>query len=343
MQNRLIKHAWDTYKIAPFSSWILGITTGVLISAILALDLLVTGISIVTFAFIIIPIIFSATLQHIVFKTNGQLTLKSSVKSFGLYYRRDFFGSFSVISSFFKGLLVFLIFEMTLSFIVSSIMQMVSSDLLNSVNTLYEMLDEASLTYDDLINVLYINNNALFNYFSLVFFPSFFLAALFFIYNLSRQSIVIYYKMHSQNVNNRFAKMVYGDVVRRNRMKMFKDYMSLNWPLFVLLALGFVGGTLLGFFWKHDFLYMYAFGILGGSILAIFFLPFYFGNQEALYEYYAEEFATGTGYVADFLLRSLQNNIELSIEEKEKLEKSLAKARNPLEDHPDEEKESNDS
>ena len=88
---------------------------------------------------------------------------------------------------------------------------------------------------------------------------------------------------------------------------------------------------------------MYAFGILGGSVLTIFFHPFYFGNQEALYDYYADEFAKGTGYVADFLLRSLQNNIELTMEEKEKLEQSLAKARNPLEDHQEEDKESNDS
>ena len=105
--NRLIKSSLDNYKNAPISSWILGLTAGILIVAFLAIDLVVPGLCLILFPFVIMPIIFSASLQHIIFKTKGQLTLTSSLKSFGYYYNPRFFGSFSIITSFLKGLLVF--------------------------------------------------------------------------------------------------------------------------------------------------------------------------------------------------------------------------------------------
>lgn len=332
MQNRLRKHALDTYKVAPFSSWILGLTTGILIAVIIALDLLVQGMSFLTFPFLIVPIIFSGMLQHVILKTKGQISFSSSMKAFGLYYRRDFFGSFSILSSIFKGLLTFLIFEMTTSFILSTVLQVASPEFVEAMNAFYDLLESSEATYGDLFNMIFVNEGILFTYVAIVTFPALYLAFIWLIYNISRSSIVIYYKMHSKNTSNRFSKMVYIDVVRRNRMRMFKDYMMLNWPLYVLLAIGFGGGTYLGYLWKHDLLIMYAVGILGGAVLSMFFLPFYFGNQEALYDYYAEEFVNGTTNVANFWLKSLQNNIDLTIEEKERLEKSLSKAANPLED-----------
>ena len=43
-ENRLISEARNNYKNAPFSTWFLGLTVGILITAILAIDYLAPGI-----------------------------------------------------------------------------------------------------------------------------------------------------------------------------------------------------------------------------------------------------------------------------------------------------------
>ena len=332
MKNRLISDAYKTYKIAPLSSWILGLTTGILVAAIVAIDLVVPGIVAISFPFIIIPILFSATLQHVIFKTKGQLTFGSSLKSFTLYYNPRFFGSFSILGSLLKGLIVFLAFEMTISFIASTIFQATSTTFIESLNALYETVYEYNFTYDDLVNIFNMNGGILFTYLCAVILPSLFLAILVIFYSTSRSSIMIYYKMSAKNVSNRFAKLVYSDVLHHKRMAMFKDYWTLNWPLYMLLILGFVGGAIGGFFWKGDLVFMLSLGLVSGAVLGTFFLPFYFGNQETLYDTYAPQFISSTGNITNYLLNTLQKDIDLSIEEKEKMKENLSNLNNPLED-----------
>ena len=339
MESKLTKHAYNTYKIAPLSSWILGLTTGILMSAIIALDLLVPCLSVVTFPLLVLPMIFSATLQHVIFKTNGQLTVRSSLRSFGLYFRREFNSSFSFLFSLLKSIILFFAVEMTISFVLSYVLQTLNPAFSTAVEEFYAMLEGGDLTIENVNNILYANGDVLFNYMSSVLFPSVFLAIIFLIYNLSRNSIMIYYRLNLKGVNGRFVAMVYRDVLRRKRMKMLGDYLSLNWPLYVLLVVGFVGGILGGYFWKKDLLTMLALGLLGGSLLSSFFLPFYFGNQEALFDFYANEIGVSSNNVTKYMLMSLQSNIDLSIEEKERLEKAIEDMKDPLEDHkPDDNK-----
>lgn len=339
MESKLIKHAYKTYKIAPLSSWILGLTTGILMSAVIALDLLVPCLSVLTFPFLILPMVFSATFQHIIFKTNGQLTVGSSVRSFGLYYRREFNSSFGFLFSLLKSIILFFTVEMLVSFVLSYILQTTNPAFSESVENLYVTLESGDLTLENLNEILYAHGDVLFNYMCSVLFPAIFLAILFLIYNLSRNSLMIYYRLNLKGVNGRFVAMVYRDTVRRNRMRMLGDYFKLNWPLYLLLVAGFVGGILGGYFWKKDLITMLSLGLLGGTFLSSFFLPFYFGNQEALFDFYANEINISSNNVTKYMLMSLQSNIDLSVEEKERLEKALNDMQDPLEDHkPDDNK-----
>lgn len=333
MESKLIKHAYKTYKIAPLSSWILGLTTGILMSAVIALDLLLPFLSVVTFPLLVLPMIFSATFQHIIFKTNGQLTVRSSIRSFALYFRREFNSSFGFLFSLLKSIILFFVVEMSISLVLSYILQTTNPAFTESVENFYTMLEAGDISLDNLNSVLYANGNVLFNYMASVLFPSVFLAVLFLIYNLSRNSLMIYYRLNLKGVNGRFVAMVYRDTVRRNRMRMLGDYLKLNWPLYLLLVVGFVGGILGGYFWKKDLLTMLSLGLLGGSFSSSFFLPFYFANQEALFDFYAMEINISSNNVTKFMLMSLQSNIDLSIEEKERLQKAIEDMQDPLEDH----------
>ena len=69
----------------------------------------------------------------------------------------------------------------------------------------------------------------------------------------------------------------------------------------------------------------------------MFVFPFYFANQEALYEKYKVYFDTGLKNVTNYMLQNIQRNIDLSNEEKERLEQTF------LDDNKDEESKKKDS
>ncbi len=331
MRSKLIQHARNTYKEAPLSSWILGLITGVVVTAIIALDLLVPALSFILFPFIIVPILFSATMQHVVLKTRDQLTFMSAVRGFGLYYSFEFRGVLRFMINLIKSILVFFIVEMTVSFIATTVYQFTNPGYVDAVNKLYEVVSAQQLSIDDFYAVLDMNGGVLFDYLCVVFFPSLYISIIFLIYNLSRQSLMIYFKMQHPQINARFLGFVYNETVRGRRMQMLGDYLSLQWPLIILLGLGMGGGTVLGYFWQRDLFTMLACGLAGGALLATFFLPFYFPNQEAFYDAYADEIDRAGGRVASLIITNIQQNIDVSNEEKERLKKSFDDI-NPLDD-----------
>ena len=331
-RSSLRQFARDNYKNASLGSWILGLTTGILICAVIALDLLAPGLVIFTFPFIMLPMIFSALVQHVMFKANRPVTIASSFKSFGFYFSDNMRGSFNFFINLLKSILVFIIIEMTLSFIVSAIFQYIYPSFVEAMNQFLDMIEEASMTIEDLYNFLYINDGILMRYFMIVMFPSLYLAIIFMLYNMSRYSVMIYFRMNLKRGSDRFVKYVYKETVRRQRMKMFGDYMSLNFPLYILLIIGLGGGTVLGYFWQGDIFTMLTCGFLLGAFLSTFFLPFYFCNQEALFDEYADEFHKSVNIITKQLVSTIQSNIDLSIEEKENLERKMEELQHPLED-----------
>ncbi len=334
-RSKLKQQASLYYRHSPVSCWILGVTSGVLIAAIIALDLLLPFFSFITIPFLIIPIIFSATIQHAFLKTNATITMGSSIRTFALYYKREFFGSYSIIFNFIKSVIVFFILEMTVSSVASYILLLTNSQFQASLESLNNLLTSYEFTYADIMNALSANNYLLFNYLTISIVPAFFLAVLFFIYNLSRYSVIVYYKMHLKRTDSRFAKLVYQFALRGRRMEMLGAYLSLNWPLYFLLLLGFGGGAFLGYYFYQDLMKIFAFGMVGGAALGTFFLPFYFSNMQAFYDMYAPLYKDVTKAVTSSLIGNLQSDIEFSEQEKERLEETLADPDGPLNDEDD--------
>ena len=334
-KSKLKQQASEYYRHSPISCWILGLTSGVLVAAIVALDLLVPFISFLTIPFLVVPILFSAQVQHVMLKTEATITMTSSLRTFGLYYKRDFFGTFSIIFNFLKSLILFLVLETSISMIASYIFMLVNPQFEASVNSLYQLLYSYEFTYEDIVNQLNANNYLLLNFLIICVVPSVFIALIFFIYNLSRYSSMVYYKMSLRRTDSRFAKLVYQFASRGRRMEMVRNYLSLQWPLYLLLTLGFAGGSVFGYLFYYDIFKMISFGMVGGALLGAFFLPFYFSNMQALYDMYAGLYGQVTKEVTSSLIGRLQSDIDLTEQEKERLEETLSNVDGPLNDEGD--------
>ena len=237
-----------------------------------------------------------------------------------------FRSSFRFFASLLKSVIVFLAVEMVVSFVASTVFQATGSGLLDSVNAFYAFMnsEETTLDLDKLNSILMMNDAVLLKYLIIAVIPSFYLGALFLIYNNSRNSLMIYYQMTHHHMNPRFSRYVYLDSLRGRRTKMLGDYLLLNWPLFLLLVFGFGGGAVIGYFSQRNLTTMLACGNVSAALLVTFLLPFYFGNQEALYDEYAANFENSTKNVTNMMLESIQRNIDLTLEEKQRLEESLS-------------------
>ena len=331
-KSKLKQIAIAQYKISPLASWLIGLKTGLLISAILAIDFIIPMFCFISFPLLIVPILFGSTVEHSLLENKIPLTFRNSLKAFSLYFRQSFFGSFSIIRSFLWSLLVFLGFETMISFVTSQVMQYTSPEFVDAMNTFYSLIEDSSFNMNDLNNVLTMNNYVLLNYACIVLFPSIYAAIIFFIYKITRYAITIYLRSSLGEVNNRFVSYVFRNVTHNNMKKTLRSYFSLHWPLFVLLIIGLVGGTVGGFFIRQDVLFVLTFAIVSASLLVTFYLPFYFSNQEALFTYFDNDFQKGIINITNKLLVDIQKNIDLSNEEKEELEKKISSLNNPLDD-----------
>ena len=345
-RSKLIRNSFDNYRLSPISSWILGLTTGLSIAAIMALGLIFPLISILTFPLLVLPIVFSTTLQHLILKTKAQISVASSFKGFALYFTIPYRSSFRFLFSLLTSFIIFLIFEMSASFIVTMLLQLTSTNFVDAINHLYEVLYSEGFTIEEFSEVFTAYDGILFKYFCFTILPTLYIGLTFLIYNCSRNSIMIYYQMNHISINPRLSRFIYLDAVRRNRFRMLGDYLMLNWPLYVLLLAGFGVGSYLGYILGANINVIYSdilttmvtSGFIGAAVLSSFFLPFYFSNQEVFFDKYRAEFEKSTTNVTSFMLHNIQRNIDLSNEEKEKLEKAFQDTDIPLEDKEEDKK-----
>lgn len=336
-RSKLKQQALDNYKKAPLASWILGLTTGLLIAALLALDFILPSIALFLVPLMILPILFSATIQHAMLYGNRPLTVKDAFRGFGVYFRGNNSGSFSFFKSLLFAIISFISIEMLVSAIASTILQYTNPEFVDSLNAFYTMIQEPEFNLNDFNYVLTMNHYVLLNYFCIVIFPSLYISIIVFIYFITRHALTIYFRFNAVNMNNRFINMIYRDMNRRNRKKLMGGYFSLHWPMFVLLIVGFAGGTVGGFFLRQDLLFVITCGVVAPIILVSFYLPFYFPNQEALFDTFGSEFHKSTVNVTNRFIQTLQDDIDISTEQKEELLKKMSDLTQSQEDNEDDE------
>ena len=152
-------------------------------------------------------------------------------------------------------------------------------------------------------------------------------------YKSRKHSLYIYARPILKSVDFRFNLSVHQYTLRKYKKQMRKDYLSLNWPMFVLFFVASLGsGILIFLFSELDSQIISSFAISAGFLSLAFFFPFYLNNMIALFDKYQSSYRETVPEVA----KNIYNRLQVHLSQTEEVKKRLEEALNHLQEQKDE-------
>ena len=273
--------ALGKYKSHKFNSWIVAIICGLFLGALTLLGLISEALIIILIPFVILPFLFACILSHASLSEKDELTARNLFSFYRLFYRPPFFSSFSAIRSFFKSLLV----EIVLGFVSTGIIYAIfsqSTTFVVSLNQVIESISDMSITTEQYQAALDANGGELGHFMDLTNAVNFLIFAGSFIFFILKEEITIYIRVVTKNIP--LAHQIARQAIKSNFKKFNKAFFALNWPLFVIILVGMIGGCVLSILVFNNYSICGAVGLAMGIALSSTYLPFYFSNQEAIFD-----------------------------------------------------------
>ena len=335
MDKKLFKTREDIYKKCPSIFWEVSIFALIIAIGLIALETVVPGLFVLTISVIFFPVLFATYMTLYSIKFGGTVTVKSTIAISTSYFKRNSFGCFRVLRCALKALLVyviaFFVLYMVLEPIFGNIYGNAFTDSYNHLLGLYEAGDlEAAVSYLS-------ENNPASLYLSSTRSLAGTCAVISFIFGIAFNSVNVYLCANIPGATAQFSTAVFNRFLKTKIGEYRKDFWSLNWPLFVLLIAGMVGGYLLVTGIDMPFAYALPISTMMGLFLMIPFAPFFIAGMESLFAKYNGDLKQASIDLTNGFLNDLKNNIRLSPEDKAKIEELLSNKH--LDEDPQENKE----
>ena len=323
MDKRLLKTRQDIYKKCPSIFWEVSIFSLIIAIGLIALETVVPGLFILTVSLIFFPVLYSTYMTLYSIKFGGTVSMKSTFAISTSYFKRNSFGCFRVLRCLLHAILVYLIayiiFYIGLRYVFESIYGDVFKE---SYNHLLELYGEGNL--DAAVNYLKEKNPvSLYLDFAHSFGGS--IAVCAFIFGIAFNSTNVYLCANIPGATAQFSTAVFNRFLRYNSHSYRKDFWSIQWPLFVLFGAGVIGGYALVIFTNMTFDLALPISTMLGIFLVIPFAPFFFAGMEALFAKYNGDLKQASVDLTNGFLNEIKNNINLSAEDKAKIDELLSK------------------
>ena len=323
MKDSLTSKAFERFKGNITSYIAVGVFCALFFVLLAVLSLIDEVAFIIAVPFLALPFLFASHISCYLLEAGEPIKIGSFFRYFISFFRPQFRGSFRGIISFLKVLAVYftilVISYFSFYFAYRHIYGEAFTNAIGYLNTIY--LSGAS--YEELVELLEENNRFLLTfiyYVSAVPIP-FTIAA--YMYFISYSSISVYYRANINNGTPSLIRLAIASSYSRYGRSLKKDWLKLNWLIFVLPLVGSGLGALIYFLVIKDVTYLAPALTIGAFIPYLFFLPFYFPNMEVLYHRYENVFKEGNKMAIESLLERIQSSVELSEEEKRNLEESF--------------------
>ena len=316
MDKELRKEAINNYKSRVSTSWILGVALAIFAAAIVMSGLVSEFLLYPLVILLLFPFFFSCIVTHLVAKEDNEITFTKQFSRSLLFFRSGNYRSFRMISSFLYSFLVYAVFSTFGTLIALIVFRNNYPEAFTEiyqafVDAIYNGEEESFLeiltSYEELIAL----------YELLVVTPSSLAAVTFFLYRTTLHAIFVYAKNFLHRFQVVLIVAIHNLVFKTMGNKIRKDYFSLNWPIFVIFPIFSVGmGIITYLYIRQTATAIISFGIAVGFLSLMFYLPFYFGNMEALFNKYANEYKKCTIEIIDGLKqRSIDSSLAIEDEE----------------------------
>lgn len=302
MTIKEVRHnAFEKYKKHAVNSWVLAIICGLFIAALLLAGMLSEIFLIAIVPFIVLPFLFACIVSHFGLQARDELSGRGLFRFYGLYFQSPFLHSFGVLRSFFKAILI----ELVTSLIVSGVCYTIfanSPTFIDSINEFISLFRTNALTAENMQALLEANDGELSKFVNLTNGISFLIASLAFIVFISREAITIYTRLSLRNIP--LANQIARATMRVNYKHFNMAFFALNWPLYVLIIVGMLIGMLISIYGLNNYVIASSIGLSTGVALSTLFLPFYFANQEAIFDYLSIDIQSlSEEYVKDVFMK----------------------------------------
>lgn len=316
------------YSAHRLNSWVLGITCAIFFAALYGFDLVLPGLNYIVIPVLGIPFFFASILSHFQLKMTNEVRTRNFFRFFAVYFTRPFRSSFRVLVSFFKSLMIDVVFSILLFIIVYLFFTNNYGDAFNdNFVGFFSTIGDTSLTataYNDAIQgYLSANNNMLYVFFNLIFIPSSFLSSLSFIYFISLESFSVFVRLNTPQNPPVYIRVALKEAIKKQGRSFYGTYLGLNWPLFLLFIIGFVGGLTISLQFISDVTLASSIAMMSGLGLLSLFVPFYFNNMEAIYSFLDKDVHTISKNLTKQMILDIQAEKNLAEKEAELLAKTL--------------------
>ena len=323
MKESLRALSFKRFKTNITSYIAVGIMCGLFLILLSLLSFIDITIFIIAFAVLGLPFLFASHISCYFLEVNQQITIGAFSRYFIGFFKPQFRSSFRAIISFLKSLAVYFGSMLVLYLILYLVFNyQYGATFYNALTSLVERYS-AGASLEELMAMLEENNGLLLTFLAYVSSFPIPLAITFFIYAISFSSLSLYYRANTTTAAPSLIRLGIANAFARYRRSMKKDWLKLNWPLLVLPLIGAIGGAIIIFLLIKDITFLSPAITVGTVFPLIFFLPFYFSNMEVLYLRYENCFKEGNKEAIEAILNRIQTSIDLSEEEKRRLEESF--------------------
>ena len=264
---------------------------------------------------VVIPCLFAANIVVILMREQPYLSFGGFIRCFTLYFSNKFRSTYKVILSFLWSLLLYVALDTILLVVINLCFYYLD---VNGYQAMYNDIVSqlfSSTTSEAFLNVLnkYVSNFSHILVCTLA--PALLGAGFFFIYLFNRNSISLYERLDNPTPFGRVSSVLHSNVIAHNRMKVFKENISLNYPFYLLLFIGMGLGGYLGYLISPTYDLVFLGGLIMGLVMSFgLYGPILIANNEAIYQvnkanYTAEE----DGFKEK--LQELEKNIQAIIDE----------------------------
>lgn len=324
MKESLLKASITRFKKNSTSYIAVGLLCGLFITMLSLLSFFDGMIFLLTLPLFALPFIFASFIACYYLEANQPINISYFFRYYFGYFRPQFRGTFRAIRAFLISLAFYFGSMIVAYFIFYAIFQNNYGDVfVESMNDLTTKYLSNEYTYEDLYNLLADNDGMFLTFFSYITSFALIPAITYFITSLLYFSLSIYYRANVRTAVPSLIKLAINSTYSQYRKAIRKDWLKLNWLLYVLPLVGSAIGITIYFLAVKNIDYLPALIIVGSILPLMFYLPFYFPHMEVLYHRYEEAFKKGNQLAVQTVLARIQNSIELSEEEKRNLEDSF--------------------